>query len=77
MRVAARASMPWWSVSAHEENVAIVWIAIVLGLLLALAMWRGKRTLSAEKELKRRYARGEIDEPTYMHMLKKLRRRGA
>ncbi len=54
------------------------WIVAVLVALVALYFWRDKRgsTLtreSPEETLKRRFARGEIDEETYQRMLRELR----
>lgn len=53
----------------------MLWMVLVLALLLVLSMWRrSKRAASAEEQLKRRYAKGEIDAPTYERMLEDLRR---
>lgn len=64
----------------HMGWMAFSWLAFaaLLGAFLwfaAAARRRGHKTgRSPEQVLKQRYAKGEIDEPTYEHMLEQLRK---
>lgn len=57
----------WWIV-VLVAIVAIVWFAAAAG------RGRGAGDASAEQQLKKRYAAGEIDRETYQRMLDDLRR---
>lgn len=70
--------MPW-DAHWHHQQTAFWWIVVVLVVLVGVCMWRGRcrpseGTESPEQALKRRYAKGEIDEKTYKHMLAELRK---
>jgi len=60
--------MGFWWIVIFAVLVAVVWFAATAG--------RDRRTgnQSAEQELKRRYAAGDIDRGTYQRMLEDLRR---
>jgi uncharacterized membrane protein len=71
--------MSSWDVLWHHQQVAIGLIAVVLIALFVLYFWRGKAASQGSSEtpeeaLKRRFAKGEIDEKTYEHMLEELRK---
>jgi len=64
----------------HQQQTAFWCILLLLFVAVIAALSRRTKPGSAdavespEEVLKQRYARGEIDETTYDHMLEKLRR---
>jgi uncharacterized membrane protein len=69
-----------WTTGGHMGLMAVWWIIIfaalaaVVWFVIAAGRGRGSGDLSAEQQLKRRYAAGEIDRATYQRMLEDLRR---
>lgn len=71
--------MPSWDIRWQHEQSAIFWIAVTLAALIIVYFWKGRRNStrrreSPEETLKRRFARGEMDEKTYERMLDELRK---
>lgn len=69
-----------WYSGWHMGWMGIWWIAgaaiiaIVLWLAIKAARGSGESGDSPETVLKRRYAKGEVDQPTYERMLAELRK---
>lgn len=64
-----------WNPVWHQQHVAMWLIVIVLAVLFGLCFTRGRAAGrdTPKETLKRRYARGEIDQGTYERMLQELR----
>ena len=69
-----------WMWGGHMGLMAWLWIVVLVAIgavvWFASAAGRGRGTgdASAEQQLKKRYAAGEIDRETYQRMLDDLRR---
>ena len=72
--------MHWWNGDGHMGWMALWWIvgalavAAVVWALLRSAGGTASKSESPEEALKRRYAKGEIDDKTYKRMLEELRK---
>lgn len=72
---------PWCGRGMWGGGMMILWLIVFVVIIVAAWMWlarsrpsREPDTDDAERILHERFARGEIDEPTYQHMLAELRR---
>jgi uncharacterized membrane protein len=68
-----------WTTGGHMGLMSIWWVVSVAALIalvwfIAAGRRRGPDSSDAERQLKRRYAAGEIDRDTYQQMLEDLRR---
>ena len=73
-------AMPWFDGGWHMGWMAIWWIrgpaliAVVVWALMKGASTPSARSESAEEILRRRYARGELDDETFRRMRDELRK---
>ena len=77
---------PWWCPMCSYRGawpmfgMGLIWLVVIVAIVWFVARFAGARGSraeggrAAEDILRERYARGEIDEATYRHMLDELRR---